>query len=60
MTAQAHQVDFASKTDDHDGITNIHVLAHPYATCHALNVAAHRIDLQIENVLHHLNKPRRT
>ena len=60
MTAYTHQVVFTSEIDAHDGITNIHVLTHPYATCHVLDVTVHNIHLQIENVLHHLNKSRRT
>ena len=44
----------------HDGITNIHILIHPYAICHVSDVAAHNIHLQIENLLRHLNKPTRT
>ena len=60
MTAHVHQVVSASRIDDHDGITNIHLLTHPYVTCHVLDVAVHNIHLQIENALHHLNKSRRT
>ena len=60
MTAHAHQIVFTSEKNAHDGITNIHVLTHPYATCHVLDLAAHNRNLYIENVLHHLNKSRRT
>ena len=56
MIAHVHQVISASKTDAHDGITNIHVLNRPYETCLVLDVAAHSIHLPTENVLHHLNK----
>ena len=60
MTAHAHQVVFASEIDVRDGETNIHEQTHPYATCHVLDVTFHNTHLQIENVLHHLNKSRRT
>ena len=60
MTAHAHQVVSASETDTLDGITIIHVTTHRYAKCHVLDVASHKIHLQIEHVLHHLNKSRRT
>ena len=60
MTAHAQQVVFASEIDTHDGTTNIHVLTRPYATYHVLDVAVHNIHLQVENVLHNLNKSRQT
>ena len=47
MTAHVHQIVLASEIDAHDGITNIHELTHPYATCHVLDVAVHDIRLQI-------------
>ena len=56
LTAHAHQVVFASETDNQDVITNIHVQSHLYARCHVLDVVVHNIHLMIENVLHHLNK----
>ena len=60
MTTHAHQIVSAWEIDAHDGITNIHILTHPYATCNVLDVAVHNIHLCIENVLHHLNKSRPT
>ena len=60
MTAYAHKVVSTSKIEAHDRITNMHVLTNPYATCHVLDVADHKIHLQIEHVLHHLNKSRET
>ena len=50
-TAQARQIVFSLEIDAHVGVMNIHVLTHPYATCHVLDVAAHNINLRIENVL---------
>ena len=34
LTAHAHQVVFVSEIDVNVGVTNIHVLSHPYGTCH--------------------------
>ena len=55
-TAHAEHPVLASEIDVQDFITNIYVLTYSYATFHALDVGAHNITLQIENVLHHLNK----
>ena len=60
ITTRAHQVVIALEMSAHVGETNIHVLTRPYATCHVLDVTVHNIRLQIANVLHHLNKSRRT
>ena len=49
----AHQAVFALQIDVHVGEMNIHVLIHPYATCHVLDVGVHNIHLQIANVLDH-------
>ena len=57
--AHAHQLGFASEIDERDGARNIHELTHPYTTCHVLDVAAYKVNLQVENVLHYVNKSRR-
>ena len=59
MITHAQQVVFTSGLDAEDGVTNIHVLTHPYVTCHVLHVATHNIHLQIANILHYLNLSRR-
>ena len=59
ITAHAHKVVFALEKYVHDGITNIHVRTNPYTISHVLDAAAHNILLQIENVLHQLNRSRR-
>ena len=57
-TADAHLVTIAYETDFHVGAKNIHVLTHPYATCHALDVEAHSMHSQIANLHAHLNRSR--
>ena len=59
MAAHAHQVIFVSDIDITAGVRNIHVLKNLYTTYHVLHVSAHNIDLQIANLLHHMNNSRR-
>ena len=60
MTAHAQIAVLALEIDVHVETTNIRVLTHPYTECHVLDEATHSIQLQIANVLHHLNRSRRT
>ena len=59
ITSHADQIALTLEIDVHVGATKTHVLTHPYATRHVVDVAVHNIRLQIANVLHHLNKSRR-
>ena len=60
MKAHAQKVALALELDVHVEATNIEVLNNPYATFYVLDVAVHNMQLQIANVLHHLNRSRRT
>ena len=60
LTGHAHQFVFALEIDAHMEVMNTQVPIHPCATCHVSEVEAHRMHLQITNILHHWNKLRQT
>ena len=60
LTAHAHEVYFVLEIDTHFGTMNISALIHTCVTCQFLAVAAHKIHLQISNILHRSSKSRRT
>ena len=60
LTAYTDQVVFALEIDVPVRVMKIHALNHPYATCYVSDVVALNMHLQIENVLYHWNKSRRT